>query len=87
MTGLDFPRPYIIGDSSSLSRHGPPASSAGGQTWDPRALDFGGYMIIDAATNHIVAGATPNAFNLTLDDVEKYLESSHSKRRMLNRRP
>src|SRR5499427_7692338 len=34
MTGLDFPRPYIIGYSSSLSRHGPPASSAGGQTWD-----------------------------------------------------
>src|SRR6516165_5343686 len=25
MTGLDFPRPYIIGYSSSLSRHGPPS--------------------------------------------------------------
>src|SRR6516162_1994591 len=39
MTGLDFPRPYIIGYSSSLSRHGPPASSAGGQTWDLPASD------------------------------------------------
>src|SRR5215468_3692599 len=39
MTGLDFPRPYIIGYSSSLSRHGLPASSAGGQTWDLPASD------------------------------------------------
>src|SRR6516225_7922918 len=39
MTGLDFPRPYIIGYSSSLSRHRPPASSAGGQTWDLPASD------------------------------------------------
>src|SRR6516165_4111219 len=39
MTGLDFPRPYIIGYSSSLSRHGPPASSAGGQTWNLPASD------------------------------------------------
>src|SRR6516162_9217505 len=34
MTGLDLPRPYIIGYSSSLSRHGPQTSSAGGQTDD-----------------------------------------------------
>src|SRR5215470_8871422 len=39
MTGLDFPRPYIIGYSSSLSRHRPPASSADGQTWDLPASD------------------------------------------------
>src|SRR5215510_8059753 len=39
MTGLDFPRPCIIGYSSSLSRHGPPASSTVGQTWDLPASD------------------------------------------------
>src|SRR6516162_11923580 len=39
MTGLDFPRPYIIGYGSSPSRHGPPVSSAGGQTWDLPASD------------------------------------------------
>jgi hypothetical protein len=35
----DFPCPYIIGYGSSPSRHGPPASSAGGQAWDLPASD------------------------------------------------
>src|SRR5215471_3579438 len=39
MTGLDFPRPYIIGYSSSLSRCGPPILTTGGQTWDLPASD------------------------------------------------
>ncbi len=42
---------------------------------DPRAIDFGGYMIVDAATNSVVAGASPVAFSLTLADVEAWLKS------------
>ena len=39
ITGLDFPRPYIIGYGSSPSRHGPAALVAVGQTWDLPASD------------------------------------------------
>jgi hypothetical protein len=38
-TRARLPRPCIIGYSSSLSRHGPKASSAVGQTWDLPASD------------------------------------------------
>jgi hypothetical protein len=34
MTGLDFPRPYIIGYGSSPSRCGPPTQTPDGQTRD-----------------------------------------------------
>ena len=27
---------------------------------DPRAIDYGGYMIADASTNGVVAGGSPN---------------------------
>ena len=42
---------------------------------DPKAMDFGGYMLTDIATNSVVMGATPIAFSATLDDVEAWLES------------
>jgi hypothetical protein len=43
---------------------------------DPKAIDYGGYMIVDASTNALVAGdsngLTP--FSLTIDDVEGWLK-------------
>ena len=41
---------------------------------DPRAVDYGGYMIVDAATNTVVAGAGSNAFSMSLDEVEAWLK-------------
>ena len=40
---------------------------------DFRALDYGGYMIVDPNTNSVVAGATPNAYMMDLDQVEDFL--------------
>jgi hypothetical protein len=40
---------------------------------DPRALGFGGYMIVDVATNAIVAGELDSPRALTLEEVEQYL--------------
>jgi hypothetical protein len=40
---------------------------------DPRAIDYGGYMILDARTNLVVAGGSPQAFSLDLDEVEDHL--------------
>jgi hypothetical protein len=41
---------------------------------DPRAMDFGGYMLADARRNVVVAGAEPNAFSMSLDDVQRWLD-------------
>jgi hypothetical protein len=41
---------------------------------DPRAYDFGRYMIIEPNRKFVVAGANPNAFSMTLDDVERWVE-------------
>lgn len=40
---------------------------------DPRAYDYEGWMIVDADTNSVVAGATPNAYSLSVDEVEDWL--------------
>jgi hypothetical protein len=40
---------------------------------DPRAIDYGGYMVIDVQTNGVVAGATPHAYSMDLDGVEEFL--------------
>ena len=40
---------------------------------DPKAIDFGGYMLIDARTNSVVLGATSFAFSADLDEIEDYL--------------
>lgn len=40
---------------------------------DARAIDFGGYMLVDPQTSAVVAGASPIAYNLSIDDVEDYL--------------
>ena len=39
---------------------------------DPRAYDFGGYMLVDF-NNVVVAGNKPMVFSLDLDGVEKFL--------------
>ena len=40
---------------------------------DPNALDYGGFMIVDANTNFVVRGATSWPYDLSPDDVEAYL--------------
>ena len=40
---------------------------------DPRAVDYGRYILADARINGIVFGSGPNGFDATLDDIEDYL--------------
>jgi hypothetical protein len=40
---------------------------------DPRAIDFGGWMIVDVSTNSIVAGELGTGHAMDLDQVEAYL--------------
>jgi hypothetical protein len=40
---------------------------------DPKAIDFGGYMLIDAETNGAILGSSPVAYSATLDEVEAWL--------------
>ncbi len=42
---------------------------------DPRAVDYGGYMLVDIGTNTVIAGSGAFAFTLSLDDVEAWLTS------------
>lgn len=40
---------------------------------DPKAVDFGGYMLIDQRTGEPVLGKDHYPFQASLEDVEKYL--------------
>jgi len=41
---------------------------------DPRAVDFGTYMLVDPDTNAVVAaGSDGHGYGLTLDDIEEWL--------------
>lgn len=40
---------------------------------DPRALDYGGCMLVDAATTYVVYGFGYNNFGASLDDAERFL--------------
>jgi hypothetical protein len=40
---------------------------------DPRAVDYGGYMLIEASRNELVLGASHHAYDATLDEIESYL--------------
>jgi hypothetical protein len=42
---------------------------------DPRALDYGGYGIINPYYNTWVIGANPYAFSMDLDEIEQWLTS------------
>lgn len=43
------------------------------RTRDPRAVDFGGFMLIDGDTNTAILGADPYPYSASLDDVEAWL--------------
>ena len=45
---------------------------------DPRALDYGGWMIVDAHTKSVEAGDLTYG-GLSLDEVEKWLTSDHAR--------
>ncbi len=40
---------------------------------DPRALDFGGWMLVDIYQNVVVAGADVHEYSMSLEDVEEFL--------------
>lgn len=42
---------------------------------DPNAVDFGGFMLLDASTNSVVAGGDPIPYSLSLDEAEAWLAS------------
>jgi len=41
---------------------------------DPRAYDFGGYMIVDVQTGGAVYGSNPMPYSLSLQDALEWLE-------------
>jgi hypothetical protein len=45
---------------------------------DPRAIGYGGYMLVDAAMNTVVCGEIDSAQALDLDEVEAYLSQENS---------
>ena len=42
---------------------------------DPRALDYGGYMIVNPCNNSAEAGGMGDGFSMSIEDVEKWLTS------------
>ena len=40
---------------------------------DPRATDYGTYMLVDQQTNAVVASGSQSGYGLSLDDVDKAL--------------
>lgn len=40
---------------------------------DPKAVDYGGYMLIDEKSDTVVLGSDGFPYQATLDDVEEYL--------------
>lgn len=40
---------------------------------DPRAVDFGTYMLVDANTNAVVASGLQSGYGLSLDEIEEEL--------------
>jgi len=41
---------------------------------DPRAVDYGGFMLIDIGKNFAVFGGNPFAYSASLDDIEHFLK-------------
>ena len=46
---------------------------------DPHAIDFGGYMLVDAMRNTVAFGGHPHAFSADLDDIEGFLKSPETR--------
>ena len=40
---------------------------------DPRAYDYGTYMLVDHQTNTLVAGSSQSGYGLSLDEIETAL--------------
>jgi hypothetical protein len=47
---------------------------------DPRAFDYGGYMLIKDDGNFAVYGSSPMAYSASLDDIEAVLQQRQSAR-------
>lgn len=47
---------------------------------DPLALDFGRYVLVDAASGAIVAGEAAGRHAWTLEDIERYLRTPRDQR-------
>ena len=47
---------------------------------DPRAVDYGGYMLINDDGNFAVYGSSPMAYCASLDDIEAVLQQRQSAR-------
>jgi hypothetical protein len=45
---------------------------------DKNAIDYGGFMLVDAYKNTVVLGATSFAYSSTLDEIESFLNSRAS---------
>jgi hypothetical protein len=43
---------------------------------DPKALDFGGYMLVDIASNSVVLGGSPIAYSATIQEIDAYLNEA-----------
>lgn len=41
---------------------------------DDRAVDFGGYMLIDAGSNSVIMGGDPYPYSATIEQVESWLD-------------
>lgn len=48
---------------------------------DPRAYDFGGYMILDAWNNNEIAGGHPYGYSMNIDDVENFTKEEGPNKR------
>jgi hypothetical protein len=40
---------------------------------DPKALDFGGYMLVDVASNSVILGGSPISYSATIQGIDSYL--------------
>ncbi len=40
---------------------------------DPRAIDFGGFMLVNAYTNSVAEGGSPWPFSMSIDQIEERL--------------
>jgi hypothetical protein len=43
---------------------------------DPKALDYGGYMLVDVARNFAILGGSPNAYSATIEEIDAYLNEA-----------
>lgn len=41
---------------------------------DPKAIDFGGYMLIDVSTNAVITGGSPYPYSASIEDIEEHLK-------------